>query len=475
MSAYETTVSMEKFRGINQSNEGDNLSLQFAVYAENCDTRGGDLKPMRRGVPVYEPALPAPIYTLARLYRRYHANIDSKELIVAVAGGKLYTRDASATGWTLRYSGILNNDFDYITYEVNTETSPTTIDVLIMSNVDDGMIVLYGNDYTIKRVNTPYKFGVLGRHSERIWGAGISNKPDTLVYSAPFNPFDWKQNNEHPEDGAGEISQPSWDGDRFLALRSYGSQLLAFKRNRLWRIMGTHPGDFVFKEQFGGGSIVENTIVVNDNYAFMLSFNGIMMYDGVSVSPFKQEEISGIWQRVNKRYISKAYGIGFNNVLYFALPLDEAIENNAVLSYDLNNHSFMLRTDTYVKSFMVYEDEMFYTSTGVDKGKVWLMDGGEALPVKWESGYIDLGSKNVVKSGFTIYLSIDAPSETIVRLSVDTEKKTKTKEYQAVTAKVKRLRIANSGRRFRLRFECDSPLLWKLRAGLQVQVELDED
>lgn len=476
MAQYETALTIDRFKGINQSlTLGDSLPLQYAVYAENADCSGGNLKPMRRGEVLFDDTLPAPIETLARLYRRSYAIEDKRNVLVAVAGGKLYTRANGEWSWTERFSGIQNNDFDYVSYETNLSLTSDTVDILLLSNQDDGMLCLYGNDLSVKKISTPHKFGVIGRHAERIWGAGVKNYPDTLTYSAPFNPFDWEQNNEHPEDGAGDIRQPSWDGDKFIALRSFGSQLLAFKNNRVWRILGTHPGNYVFKEQYGGGALIENTVVVVDTMVFMLSFGGIMAYDGVSVSPFKQEEIQDIWSRINKSALHKACATHFDEKLYFSVPLDDSECNNAVIIYDFVNRSFMLRTDTYISSFLEFDWELLYASCGKQKGKVWRLNGGEALPMVWRSGWQDLGAKNVVKSGFEVYLSIDAPENMAMDIKIETEKKPKTKTYTAKTHRVKRVRVANNGRRFMLELKTDTNLLWYLRAGLQVQVELDAD
>ena len=108
------------------------------------------------------------------------------------------------------------------------------------------MICIRGDDLTAYTVETPRKFGVIARHAERIWGGAIAEEPDMLVYSAPYDPFNWEQNDAIPEDGAGDVLQPSWDGDSFTALTSFGSQLVAFKHNKVWRVLVTDPGQYVF-------------------------------------------------------------------------------------------------------------------------------------------------------------------------------------------------------------------------------------
>ena len=251
--SYETTVQIDSFSGFNQSAGDRGMAMRYAVDGENFCTTGGMLKSMDGGREHIPAALDAPIGTLMLLYRRFRDSgndyfHNAPEILIAVAGDKMYARPLNEKGelnseWHEIYSGIKNPVFDYVTYESNTywtlngkRVDPKTegaievvaqnpIDVLIMTNADDGMLIVYGDSLDV----TPYrvqpsstdvekKFGVLTRHAERIWGAAIPDQPDMLMYSTPFDPLNWEQNDEYPEDGAGDIQQPSWDGDSFVAL-----------------------------------------------------------------------------------------------------------------------------------------------------------------------------------------------------------------------------------------------------------------
>ena len=360
------------------------------------------------------------------------------------------------------------------------------IDVLIMSNADDGMLIVYGDSLDV----TPYrvqpsttdvekKFGVLTRHAERIWGAAIPDQPDMLMYSTPFEPLNWEQNNEYPEDGAGDIQQPSWDGDSFVALRTYGSYLLAIKKNRVWRVSGTNPGEYYFKEQFGGGTIVENTVVVYNDYMFLLSYDGLMMYDGTAVQQFRQPQIQDLMKRVNWAYAGGAVAAMRGTVYSLALPIDSSTINNAILEYDTAENTFNLRVGVYASSFLAYENVLYYTDSrtgtgGALVGRVMKLDGsGEALPMRWISAYQDLGYKSVTKSGFEVYLLADTDMKLTV--GIRTEKKLKSRTVDLTAGKAKRIRLNVSGRSFRLELSSDSGAAWRLGGGIQINMELDSD
>lgn len=515
--SYETTVLIDSFSGFNQSSGDRGANMRYAIDGENFSTTGGLLRSMDGGQEHIPAELDAPIGTLMLLYRRFRRSgnmfHEDPEILIAVAGDKVYARPLNKRGelfveWHEIHSGITNDSFDYVTYETSEYwtltgeatgprvspaaegavkvTSNDPIDVLIMTNADDGMFIVYGDtlevvSYTIKPSSTTVekKFGVLTRHAERIWGAAIPDQPDMLMYSTPFEPLNWEQNNEYPEDGAGDIQQPSWDGDSFVALRTYGSYLLAIKKNRIWRVSGTNPGEYYFKEQFGGGTIVENTVVVYNDYMFLLSYDGLMMYDGTAVQPFRQPMIQDLMKRVNWSAVENAVA-GMRGVVYsLALPIDGSDVNNAILEYDTTENTFNLRVGVYVSSFLVYENVLYYTDSrpaddGEPVGRVMKLDGnGTALPMRYVSAYQDLGRKSVTKSGFEVYLLTE--TDTTVTVGIRTEKKLKERTVALVGGKAKRVRLNVAGRSFRLELGIDGGAAWQLGAGIQINMELDSD
>ena len=476
MAAYETSVRLFPFKGINQESDGEDMNLSYAAEAENCDVSGGGLKPLRGGRQLFG-SLPDPIGTLMRLYRRFYGEEDEKEVLVAAAGKSLYTRTAGSPEWALVENITLSSDdMDWVTYEVNRDGDESPVDVLLMTNALDGMICLYGDDLHASLVHTPYKFGILARHAERIWGGAIIDHPDTLVYSAPFNPFDWAANEERPVDGAGEVMQPSWDGDSFVALKPFGSQLLAIKKNRVWRIVGTDPGSYYMKEQYGQGTASENSIAVNADLVFMVGKHGLLRYDGTICEDFYQSAIQRIWQRVNTDRLEGTYGAVYKNRLYMAVPMDGSDINNAIIEYDLRERTFMLRTGVSVKSFLVMGDGLYYTS-GEDPYSVFVLGEGAALPVRWVTGYQSLGAKDVVKSSYVAYMSVASDEETVpVSVTVQTEKRIKTKEVPVPgSGKVKRIRLSGTGRWFRFAMSVAGDIDWALLGGIQIRMETDED
>lgn len=488
LDSYSGTLRVPEFKGLNQYGDGVGLDPRYAMEASNALTTEGVLRPMSEHT-LLAPELPSPIETLARMYRRWYTDSDEKEVLIAASDGQLYWALPASTEWTLialpdGWSGSRYqlNTWSYVTYEINPEGSEAPVDVILLSNAKDGMVMVRGDDLTASVVETPKKFGVIARYAERIWGGAIDGDPDMLVYSAPYDPFDWAQNDEYPEDGAGDIQQPSWDGDSFMALMPFGSQLIALKRNRVWRILGTNPGEYTFKEQYGGGTAYANSVAVDGSRILMLGREGLLQYNGESVEPYYQEYASAIWKRMNHAVLDKSFGCMFMNRYYCAIPLDDSQENNAVIIYDTVEHTWLLREGIRVEAFLPTEDALFYTST-TTPGRLWrwVDDGDNACAMHWVTGWQDFGYKNLTKGGWAVYLTVECDSETTLNLSIQTEKKTKTKAVvfeppaEGRYARQKLVRFGGNGRRFRLAIDSAGGVPWKLIGGIQIEAETDAD
>jgi hypothetical protein len=476
MNQYERTITIDQFVGICQDGDGVNLNLKYARDAQNADTQGGSLKPMRGGTAL-AGTLTSPITTLMHLYRRTHPIIAERDILVAISGGQLYYRLMTATTWTqvVMSPAFTNNDFDFVSYEIVEVGFEFPTDILLFTNATDGMFYFNGRANTVTPITTPYKFGAICRHAERIWGTAVEDKPDVLAYSAPYDPFDWAADPVIPEDGGGEILQPSWDGDRFVALRTFGSQLLAFKQSKIWRILGMHPGEYVMREQYGGGTIVENTIAVNNDFVIMLGYEGLMLFDGTTATDFYQPWVKDIMARIVGGTKPYAKATMRGNTYCLALALDSGSDNNAILEYNVRDKSFNLRYGVYCESFVTIENTLYYTSSAAP-GAVLTLGTGDVLPVEWTTGWQDMGAKNITKSGFVVYFAMDNAAPVTVIIGIETEKRVKTKTYaMPADGRMKRLRLSNTGRRFRLTFETPGAVDYTLLGGLQVVMEIDED
>ena len=522
--AYDANVWLRAFKGIAQD-ESMNPDIRYAAEAENVETPAGVLQP-HAAYELLSSTFQTRIETLSKFHRRWYSGNGSKDWMVCATGGKLYhLQEGENVDWQqIRQpdgiSSFQSNVWSWVTYETNVEGVDHPVDVILMSNAKDGMIMVVPPDrpsiwddwteltwntanagtwsdvqsptWTIRTIDTQgNKFGVIERFAERIWGGAIDGDPDKLVYSAPYDPTDWEANEEIPEDGAGDVMQPSWDGDSFTGLKAFGDQLIAFKEHRVWRIMGTNPGEYQFTEQFGGGAPFINTVAVDGERIYMVDLNGVSVYDGMNVSPAYQRMFDGIWRTVNRDAMDQMCAVMHEKRYYLALPVNGSTVNNALLVFDQTDNTILYYTDFKIESFMILNGNLYATSSDLPgktlilKYDSWVSGRASGAATKWVSPWMDFGTKQLTKGGFELYFMPEVQEEAVtLSISIQTEKKTKTKNYtvqplDSSTRKFrhKKLHFSGAGRRFRIIIETADGVTapWRLLGGLQLVVETDPD
>jgi hypothetical protein len=306
-----------------------------------------------------------------------------------------------------------------------------------------------------------------------------------------YDPTNWEANAEIPEDGAGDIQQPSWDGDSFTSLKTFGSQLIAFKKNRVWRVLGTNPGEYTFKEQYGNGAPYAATIALVGEAIYLLTDDGIAVYDGLNVQPFGEDYVKRTIQRINRDAIDQACGCIWKDCYYLALPLDGSKVNNAVLIFNTAEKTFLLREGLSVETFLPTTYHLYYSSAETP-GALWEMyddawqSGAFDGVCEWVTPWNDLNYKNMAKSSFVLYLMGESKQGADIQVTLQTEKRSKTKMYSipassvvseesAVQSRQKKLTFSANGRRFRLIIRSVRQPAWRIVGGLLLSMETDVD
>lgn len=493
INAYDADVRVPQFLGLKQYGDLMNGNPVYADHAENMNTKGGALMPMAAPV-LLEGELTQPIETLMCVTRRQYRD----QILVAAAGGQLYVYQDDKWSDPLPLpesvpDGFISNTWSWVDYEYTPEGSEEPHDVILLSNANDGMFMLDSQELTVSVIDAPAKFGTIERSNERIWGGGINDESDTLYYSKPYNPTDWEPVQDIPEDGGGQVNQPSWDGDAFTTLRSFGDQLIAFKRTRVWRVIGTNPGEYVFKEQYGGGALAANTVAVDANRIYMLGRDGVYAYDGNAVEPFGKEYPSAVFKRMNVERIDEACACIWRDKYYLSLPLDDSITNNAVLTYDLHDGTWMLRTDLQVESWLPAEAALYFTTFNdpyrVNRYVEDAWDAGSAISEEqvWISPWNDLGSPHKHKGPFVVYFTPEVQDRPVdFALTIDTEKGARTKEVrvhpmlgyeQRMSREAKMIRVpfAGNGRRFRFILRANGGAPWRICGGIVIHLDQETE
>jgi hypothetical protein len=184
----------------------------------------------------------------------------------------------------------------------------------------------------------------------------------------------------------------------------------------------------------------------------------------------------------------------FQQRYYLAVPVDGSEVNNALIVLNMHDGTFLYYDDLSIESMLATPEAVYATSSSMP-GKViilgydsWVSKSTTGSETKWISPWMDFGYKRIQKGGFDLYFTPEVQADAVtLTISIQTEKKTKTKNYtiQPLTEaqreankehRNKRLHFGGSGRRFRIIIESpEGAAPWRLIGGLHLVVETDPD
>jgi len=429
-------IKIPVFKGINQTYP--EIDMGFAASAENVDVSDGILKVCKGTQKKTQVQTASPIGTLMKLCKR-NSEVYAEHLL-AVTATDLYLWDSGAY-YGLK-TGLTSGKAAYLNYQLNGE------DICIITNGEDAPFYTNGV-YCTDMPDVP-KFTQIALHFERMWGCGVTGYPDRVYYSAAFDPTDFSALGE-----AGFIDIPSFDGNPVMALEVLFDDIVVFKKDSLYRVIGTYPGTYEVSKIHGVvGPIAPDAIANTGSLVLFLSANGLCAYDGVKAAPFKPQVLKHFIQRINKAMISKAVCAVYGSKVLFAMPIDGAEENNAVLEYDMERDAFSLKKGLCIQSF-VEVDDVPLVSNGTTYIQIYDQgDTFDGVPIHafWETPLTDAGDRAAIKYLDALYAFGKGAA---MRVCVISEKETKEKTVtldEAVEKHIK-LKLPGKGVRFKLRFE----------------------
>lgn len=464
----ETTITMKQFTGLEQAWGEASGQMGTAWDAANMDTRHGRLASSPGWSSAYPPLpVQAAVITLARFYRRNEP--DLPEVLIAATADTLF---AYTDTWTTLGTGYKSGNWDWVCYEDTVTVTPgddgeseqQMVDIMLLTNPLDGMIAIYGHNLSVRPLETPDKFGFLARYKERIFGSGSLANPDSIYYSQPFNPTAWNTVEQEgvllPELSGGRIDAPTWDGDRFIALAPYGTSLLAFKRETVFRLYGADPGEFYLRDQYGAdGPIAEDTVAVDADAVYLVSGAGLSLYDGAAVRPLRRDSLQYFWAKIDPERLSLSQGALCGHRYYLSLPV--AGGGWKLMELDLTRGSFMAYEGPQPTALLALGGRLLYADAQ-HPGQLYMLNlenfaASEAFESRWITPWNDGGAPHLSKSHFRLSGTVSLQStgeHAQLRVTLETDRGSKTRVIDwpsGETMQPLTVRLPCYGRRFRLK------------------------
>ena len=450
--AYSYGV-LPSFGGVRMDLSPFLLPADSSPDACNVDTRSGALRTAHGFSRAVRTALPQG-ETPMRMYIYRTAQGDR---LFAVTETKLYRFRAIGYLWSALYtfpSAVRPEFIDFLPIRLGTS------DRLLIAHSRGQMIVYdpatdevsaFGS--AAKLSDRPASYAAL--YFGRLFAAGDPYAPSRLYWSkAPGGDRmidDWRADDSSENVSGGYVDVGIGD-DPITGLFALSNQLLIFKRDSLYRLLGDRPDNYRVLPVDAAVSMPLHTACVR--YAdrlYFLTADGLCCYDGQTVRrPGNFRALAPLLKRAD---FSTAKAAAYSDTLVFAIRSGASATNNdVVIEYDLLRDRYMLRSG-FLAADLFGRRGKLYALTGA--GTVVVFDDsdtydGDPIRASWWTQPLDLGHKEMNKT----LLSLTAAGEGTIGVRVESNGGAYETQFtfSDTAQSVGEIPLRGAGRVFRLRF-----------------------
>ena len=392
--------TLSSFGSMRQDRNDYISSPDTSPDACNMDTRDGCLA-VASG---FSPAVQSTAPGSERLKRLYGYAGPSGLQFLVCTDTKLYACDADSGVWTALHtfqSAVGERKVDFLPVKIGTQEY-----ILIASGVGqtvkwDGeasSAVPFGSAQMLSDVAVNFVEPYYGR----LFAAGDAAAPARLYWSkTPGDDRtieDWRSA-DASADVSGGFADVGTDSDPITGLMALSNQLLIFKRDSLYRLLGDRPTNYrILPVDAAYTRPIHTACVRYADRLYFLTATGLCFFDGQTVRrPNNYRALCSLLERCS---LDGCEAAACGDMLYFAVREHDATYNDVVIEYDVLRGTFMVRRGFTVAGMTAVRG-VLYVLTG--EGKLEAFDGsptydGQPIEAWWETPRFDLGNKHVKKA-----------------------------------------------------------------------------
>lgn len=385
----------------NRQNDGESPD------ACNMDTLGGRLSVAKGYVRESDMAFPAP-FSVRRLYVWRRA---SERKLLAVTQSELFVLDEAAAEWRSIYdfgAAATAAQYDFLPVKI------ASTEYLLIANGTAWMAKWDGESVSAEPFGSAEGLSDIAvnyveLYYARLFAAGNAENPSRLYYSrAPGDTrtIEHWTSAEESENVGGGFVEVGTDSDPITGLFALSNQLLIFKRDSLYRLLGDRPGNFRIQPVNGTMRQPVHTACVRaGDVLYFLTEGGMYYFDGQAVQ--RKADADKVRLLLMNANLAGCVAAARGDKLYFAFreaPGEGA--NDTVLIYDLERGTYMLRRGFSVCGFFAAGGTLYLMD---GRGYICRFEEGESydgarIDAYWKTPMTDLDSKAVGKRLEELYL-----------------------------------------------------------------------
>ena len=387
------SIRFDNFAGVRQGFSAGGVPLNWAADAQNVSTAGGRLSRVKG----YQAILP-PVTGAARKLRRlfiWPREAGRIDCLVA-RQDSLFRYDNGTGRWEdlYHYTDDMDADtFDFLKTKIeSTETLlvGNGLEPILKWEGGDRPVSLFGSAQQLSNIAVNY----LELYFGRLFAAGDGAHPARLYWSqAPGDGRtieDWSAD-ESSENVSGGHVEVGTDSDPITGLFALSNQLLIFKKDKLYRLLGDRPANYrIVPVEAALTQPIHTACVRYGDRLFFLTDKGLYFYDGQTVG--RSAHGADLLPLLSRLDFSAAASAVCGDTLYFAVKEHAAsVHNDLLIEYDVLRDCFLLRRG-FETVDMAGCYGTLYLLTG--QGEVAVLNrgdtyGGEPIEAFWETPWLD--------------------------------------------------------------------------------------
>ena len=447
------TVTLPSFGSVRMDLSEGLLKPDMSPDACNADTRSGALKTADG----FSRVMPAACEADTPFVRMYVYSSEHGNRYLAVAQDMLYFYNEPTQTWRSLYQferGVTGERMDFLKARIGTADRLLIAcgsEPMLTFDAETNLIDVFGMEEKLSYKTVSYVELYFGR----LFAAGDPSAPGRLYWSkAPGGGRtidDWRSD-ASSENVSGGYVDVGVDDDPITGLFALSNQLLIFKRDSLYRLLGDRPGNFrIVSVDAAFRQPLHTACVRYADRLFFLTDGGLCFYDGQTVR--RSAAFRAIEPLLRAANLNGVRAAACDDTLYFAIRARYgAPYNDTVIEYDVLRDRYMLRNGFTTADFCTVHG-VLHALTG--EGKLVAFDGnttydGARITAYWQTPLLDLGRKDANKT--LLRLTCCGTGRIHVRAYADGGTYETTVRLSSVPNSVTEIPLRALGRVFRLRF-----------------------
>lgn len=458
------TYHIDCFRGIDQSKDENAASPETSPDACNMDTADGNL----RVAAGYVKHIQSPVPGTERIYRLARFRSAASEQLLALCAGCIYACNNGEWTSVHTFSPVLTSPrFDFASARIG------GTDYLIIATgegqllkYDGSTVTAFGSTAGLSDISVSY----LAMYKSRLFSAGDSANPNRLYWSqlpgGDRTIESWGPVASSPNVEGGHTEIGDTGGDPIIALAALSNQLLIFKKNSLYRLIGEKPGNFIVERIDARIPAMAHTaLTFCGDVVYCLTPDGMYVFNGVTIQPTPDARC--VRDLVSDMQAAQCRGAVAKDKLYFAF---EHGGESIMVEYDILRRTYMRRGGFAIWDILEQDGRLLVINSAryvyrLGEGTTY---DGQPINAYWRTPLTDLYDKMGVKALKELYLRSDSGAPMLMDIHIGQNVDTYTLRLPQSADEVLEAPLKNEGRTFSIKLYNEAGAFFSIQGGIEL-------